>query len=407
MSGTIGNVQRGLLTLPIDGDAGVAYSEQAIDVPIQPTEANRSAYWFTSRGDWLDVSDAQIRAQPLIDAGVITGLRFSRGAASTPVFVAWQIAEFQQGARVQHLLTDGTVDSGVPVATVDPAHTLLLDSFAVRVDNSSFDTDDYLRVYLEDKNLLSATHTHVAESHPISLQVWEYDGFRVERGLASLLGQAVSQTHSTANQPAFGRVSWQLRPTASAGGGAELLTSYANDGGVTVERGAGGADLDYAWEAVSIVDGTQVLAGRVSLATGQTSTTVTLARPVDPSAAIVFTGGRDRDGTCSQTGSFPTEARATLELSGPQTLVLTRARVGAPAEIDYVVLAWVRDGGSTIANDGGPALPAERKNLTVGCDCGTLPLNAGAAAGLCTCFWLVIRRRQAHRKTKIKPKVCR
>jgi hypothetical protein len=259
------NVQTGTVTMPAGIVATVAITS------VNTAQAFVICYFLTGN------NNGQVAAQRVTcDLTGATTLTITNGAADPAEVVRWYVVEFLSGVTVQRgLVPTGTYANATPTVNVAIAAVNLAKTFVLISTRAASNTTNIDEQFLPTAQLTSTTNLQLTRTEPgtafaVAWQVIQIESAVVQSGTASIAKNTTSIT-ATLN-PAVDTTRTFLVFTGNAGnkaGGIEsqYLTTgvITNATTLTFARAApangNGGQVDIAWFAVRMTDGTTVQRG--------------------------------------------------------------------------------------------------------------------------------------------------
>lgn len=275
----------------------------------------------------------------------LSQLKCERGkTGGNTVNARWSIAEFPSGVAVQHASTvacgNDTTTVAVSPAVVKSRSFMLLSSLQQTNNQGSSVSRLAELTTTTQAEVRKPAGSGCAGNESNSLQVVDYPGASVQRGLSSMTsGTSAQASLSPLVAPDRSILLYSYNFT---GAGTKICDrmvrgSLSTDGAkVNFSRGEGDATNcagmqipSISWEVVEFPPGTVVQQLTQPQAAGTATSTITLPITVDPSRTFVIAGGQWASGQVHGEGKYSgaessTEMRAQAVLTDATTVTLTR-----------------------------------------------------------------------------------
>ncbi|MBI3180616.1 MAG: hypothetical protein HYZ28_00485 [Myxococcales bacterium] len=353
LGATVEQVRTGVAVMAVDAGA----VPQLLRVPLSPpVDLPRSALWFSYQVSSAEPSNGTIRGRLL--PGAIEFQRAS-GNSRTPASIRWYVAEFDAGVWVQHGLAG--VPFGDPsrtvvnIAPVDLTRTFLVVSCGSLLPSSIFNGDDYVLARLASPTTLELeiNDPSLTPQASCAWQVVQYDGAKVNRGMATLgVGQLSAEV--PVDPPVDAAVTvlavyWKSDGPSDAGTGSQQLTAQlTGPDRLVVTRGLPGLRLVAGYEVISFTDGTSVRGGRSSFIPKEDAQSTFIA-PLEPNRSVAFASAAQTFGAFTSGDDIIDPGAFTVGLLGPTEVRLSReTRYSSSAVVDWFVVEFPlpMDGGA-------------------------------------------------------------
>lgn len=323
-------------------------------VTLTAVDPARSIAFITVRSNSSRPADSTVLAN-LASATELELTRRTDDPTPPDITVEWSVVEYSCGVSVQRGVTagngTGTVD--VAIAAVDPAATFVVTSSVTdRADAAHDGDDDHLATLSAATNLrlTAASGGSLPADHDYGWQVVSFDD------TGDVAVQTVTQTLSGTNSesvtlgsPVDPNTTLVLAHAASAGSGADYgeraaRVHLSSTTTVEVTRLTAGDPLEVSIQVVSFTDGTVVRNGIVNLAAAEVSEAVPVPA-VDTTratalATVIGPGSLSGGATDMTAGTVLGEASATVEVTDPNTVTVTRAASTAAASFGWQLVEW-------------------------------------------------------------------
>ncbi|HLL53912.1 MAG TPA: hypothetical protein VK447_10220, partial [Myxococcaceae bacterium] len=323
--------------LPIvrSGTCNLPQTDTQTRCAVSPPLQDPSRAFFIFQAANVSASDTGSQANVRCTLGSNSYISCQRALKGTPVRIHWSLVERARGLRVQHLqATCAGPTTPVQFQPVVPEQTFLL--------LSSEGTDTSVQGGLKAALLTSAT-TAVIEKQgscspgeTSSLQVVEYTGATVTRGMTSLNGLTTGvSAGGTDLSRSFLLFSYRASTSANPICTGAVRGELTGPGSIAFSRGFGNGNCDAApinaifWERVQLPPGHLVQQLSTTFSGSTRKQSVTLGTSVDTSRSFALSGGQWAsgqtmgEGSCDSSESME-DMRARLELLSPNTVELTR-----------------------------------------------------------------------------------
>jgi hypothetical protein len=327
-------------------------------VSISSVDTTKAFLLYTLRSN----SDRPVASALKGRLATATTLEFSRTTdegSPSPIDVQWSVVEYTCGVKVQRgsASADANVDVAItPVVSLSQAFVTCSKSTDLNYVGQ-WDMNDAFLCDLTNTGNLQVRMGSGASGNDSSTLYWQVVEFtssefaNVQKGSTSLTGTALSTsvTLPAAVDPTRTFVLVGINNGNSDGnaniGDRLVRAQVTNSTTVTIDRSTSGDDLtELFWQVVELKDGTVVQSGSTNLATGAATATATLTW-VRTARTIAFAstqsaGGQETGRTSYNGDDIPGVAQATLVVTTPTQLTLTRSNTAAPADIAWFVVEF-------------------------------------------------------------------
>lgn len=371
----ISSVQTGTLVSSVNGTSTVTITS------VDPT---RSILFFEARHNSNRPVGSMVRGR----IATATTLQFARVTDDNnpvPITIRWYVAEFTSGVRVQRgetdqLLTVNDVTLPIAVGAVDHAF-VTWSKTPLDFHTNNLDGDDPTIGELTSTTNLQFRVTTSGTGMTIWWQVVEFTNapdVLVQKGNTALVNGALSVpvTLPTAVNPAttFVLVGYNVESqNATNGMGPRMLRAQLIDSTtILIDRSIAGGNNDdivqINWQVVDLRDGSEVIRGSASLATGVAQTAVGLGRTVNVTRAVAFasvqpTTGQSMGRTAlagNSQNDFPGVCSVTMALA-PTTVTLERANTASTCDVGWFVVHFAPTLVTAVSLTSFTAAPADRE----------------------------------------------
>jgi hypothetical protein len=337
-------VQQGTATSSADGTTTVTINT------VDPTKAY---LLFSLRSNLNRPPGSTVRGR-LASATTVEFLRVTDETST--ITIQWQVIEYTCGVSVQRgetVQNAASTDVAItPVTAVSQAFVTW--SKTTAAGSGAYDLDDTVVGELTSTSNLQLRSGGANSSHIIWWQVIEYTrsaDIQVRKGTTSLTGAATSTTATIS--PAvdvtrtFVLVGGYGPGSGSDIGARQLRARLTNSTTITFDRSITGDADDLSqifWQAVELKDGSTVQHGSASFASGTATATAALAT-VNTARSVAFASTQDAAGLSGGRSSYagddiPGVAQATVAITSPTQVTLTRNNTAAAADIAWFVVSF-------------------------------------------------------------------
>ena len=337
----------------------VSTANGTLTVPITAVDPTRSALFFQTAHNSDRPPESMLYGR-LASATTLQFVRATNEATPAPITIRWYVAQWASGVRVQR----GEVDQSATVINVGIAAVSSVDHAFVMwsknaLDNhqNNLDGDDPV---IGELTSTTNVQFRVDTDRPgitISWQVVEFTNpgdVRVQKGSTSLTNGAMSVDVTLPPADAVDvSASFVLLGYTTSGSGQDigarmLRAQLINSTTIRIDRVLGGNNDDLPqihWQLVELKDGSEVLRGSASMATGVGQLAVGLGgRKVNLAGAVAFGStqaafgqaagrtaltGDDLPGVCSVTTNLTTNL-----------LTLDRANTASSCDVGWFVVQF-------------------------------------------------------------------
>jgi hypothetical protein len=320
------------------GSCSMGTNAYAVDCTIDPPlfDTQRSFLLFQATNGSNAPTTAIIRCT----LGSPSTVRCTRAGVGVATDIQWQTAEFPSGVRVQHLndITCTGPETLVPIQPVtNPDETFLL--FSLQQGGTSLSSDDFFSVRLEGNDqvrIATGTDCHIAR---FALQVVQFPGARVTRGVTSaLFGTNLEVTGLASVDTSRTVLLYTFRINDSGNDVCNRMLRGRMNSNNTLQftRGLGtigsctSVNIDaISWERIELPVGTLVQQLQVDVADGAALAPTPLTQEVDLTRTLAFSGGQWLNGQGGGEGTFAGDdifgtATGFHQLTSPSELEVTR-----------------------------------------------------------------------------------
>ena len=340
----LGSVQTGETIHAVDG---------TVTVPITPVDPTSSFVTATVRSNDPEPVDSTVQVRLAAGGTAVELERATDEAVPPPVPVAWSVVEYACGVSVQHGVATGEGDTSIDVTVADapPGQSFVLASSIDAATGTDFGGDDLVRADLSSStNLAIRSGVALPSSRTIAWQVVTFDDpgdIAVQRPTGTLTGTSLTLTLATPADPrtTFVLASATSPSTGGADIGARAIRAHlSSPTTVEIVRQVAGEPLDVSVQVVTLREGSTVRHGTVDLGVNEPVATVSID-PVDMARATAMSTvtmpGPVAGGSTDMTADDVVgEASATVEVTDPTTVTLTRDARTAAASFGWQVIEW-------------------------------------------------------------------
>lgn len=338
------SLQTGTATMPVGSTA----SAQTVNVPITAVDTTRAILFFSLKVSSVDPGDGQVRGQLTSP----TNIQFTRAndTSLSAVTIRWYLAEFGGGVRVQRGTASVTSSSSVSISAVDLTKSFVLISCSVATGDTTYGSDDFFRARLAGATNLEIVHNTTAVKD-CDWQVVEYQASVVQRGTGTLSSAATSSgpisIASVDLATSFLQVTWTSSGNGSGVNSLQAQLTSATT--IQIDRAVSGTTIDYAWEVVSLTDGTRIQRGTEGFGTATTSSTDPLSA-VDLSRAVPLISTYQRSGqTAYSADDNVGPGWFMVTITNPTTVTMERQLSGSTsADMAWFVLEFPSGGAPVV-----------------------------------------------------------
>jgi len=339
--------------------AGTALSTATgtVTVPITAVDPTRSFLIFETRNNSNRPVASMVRGR-LASSTTLEFIRATNEGTPVPIEIQWYVAEFSSGVSVQRgdvEQTASTIDIPITaVAGVDQAFVTWSKNPAANHQNN-LSTDDPILGELTTTTNLQLRVNNNGAGIWISWQVVEFTSaadILVQKGTTSLLSGALS-VDVTLPVAVDVDTTFVLVGYRTSGGGNDigsrmLRAQLINVNTIRIDRAIAGNNDDIdeiSWQAVELRDGSEVLHGNASFATGAAQTLVGLGgTTVDPSGAVAFgsaqpVGGQNMGATAYAGDDIIGVCAVTMDLA-PTFITMDRDNTASSCDVGWFVVQF-------------------------------------------------------------------
>ncbi len=297
------------LTSVRSGMCSISNGVTLVDCPISPALTDRDKTFMLFQATSNDNTPASSNVRCFIQS--ISNIKCDRNGTIGIVDIRWQVAEFAEGVKVDHLTPPcyGT-NTIVDISEVsDMNKTFLL--YSSHRDGTDQDQNQFrtVRLTATDQVMVGIPSTGSCGSVRQALQVVQFNGTSVKRGVTgAMTGTSITATLSPSIDTSRTMLLYSWR---TAGSGADMcermvrgeITSSTQ---ITFTRAtgcSGTTQIDaISWEVVEFTEGGLVRPITVNM-NGNGAANVNIAA-VDPTKSLIFAGGQWTNGQALGEGSY-------------------------------------------------------------------------------------------------------
>lgn len=282
-----------------------------------------------------------------------TSLAFDRVTNETStITIEWSVVEYTCGIRVQRgevALSATTINVAItPVAAIDQAYVTW--SKTAAATDTIWSIDDSVVGELTSTSNLQFQVDGANAAHTIAWQVIEYISaadVAVQKGTTSM---AVGTASVSITLPAavdlsktFALVAQRNSANCDNIGSCLIRAQLTGPTTLLIDRANSSVALtEVTWQVVELNEGSAVQAGSANFAAGISTVTVSL-NSLAAGRAVAFASAQVAGGQSTGRSSYATDdrpgvAQATLSVTAPNELTLTRANTSAAADIGWFVV---------------------------------------------------------------------
>ncbi len=335
----------------------VSTANGTLAVPIAAVDPARSFLFFETRHDSNRPVGSMVRGR-LAGPTTLEFIRVTNEATPAPISIQWYVAEFSSGVSVQRgevEQTNTTID--VPITAVGGVDQAFVtwSKTVVANDQNNMGTDDAVLGELTSTTNLQLRVDTLRTGMWISWQVIEFTDpadIRVQKGTTSLLSGALSVDVTLPVAVDVSSTFVLVGYLTSGSGndiGARMLRARLIDATtIRIDRSIAGNNDDIeeiVWQAVELRDGSEVLRGNASFATGVSQTLVSLGgRTVDPSGAVAFAsvqpvGGQNMGASPYAADDIVGVCAVTMDLA-PTFVTMDRDNTASTCDVGWFVVQF-------------------------------------------------------------------
>lgn len=339
----LGSVQRGEQIHAVDG---------TMTIPITAVDPTESFVLASVRSDDGDPSDSTVEVRLAGGGTTVELIRDAVGAPVSPVVVSWSVVTYTCGISVQRGTATGDGDPRIDVALTNapPERSFAIVTSGGPETAATFGSGDLLTPTIESPSSLAIVGgTNLAATRSVSWQVVTFDDpgdIAVQTATGALSSTSTTLTLPT---PVDERTTFLLASATTTGSGADIgarsiRAHLSSPTTVEISRQVGGETLDVSVQVVTLRDGSTVRHGTIDLAANEATASVAMD-PVDPARAValstVAVPGPSAGGSTDMVADDVIgEASATVEVTDPRTVTLTRDARTAAASFGWQVIEW-------------------------------------------------------------------
>jgi len=343
----------------VQSGATTSTAAGTLSVPIDTVDPARAFLVFDARHDSGRPVASTIRGR-LASPTTLEFVRVTNEATPAPISIRWYVAEFASGVRVQRgesPQSPAVLNIPIsPVAAVSQAF-VTWSKTPQPTDQNNLDGDDPIIGELTSTANLQFRADTARTDDIISWQVIEFTSaadVRVQKGSTSLTTGALSVDVTLAPADAVDTSSTFLLVGYNTSGsgndiGARMLRARLVDSTtIRIERGLGGNNDDLTeihWQLVELKDGSEVIRGTTSLATGVAQAVAGLGgRKVDLGGAVALATVQPEAGQSMGMSTYSGDdvmgvCSVTTDLS-PSSVTLTRANTAGTCDVAWSVVQF-------------------------------------------------------------------
>ena len=337
----------------------VSNANGTLTVPITAINPAQSILFFETSSDSDRPPGSTVRGT-IASATTLTFIRVTDEVAPAHINIRWYVATFASGVTVQR----GEVAQGAAVIDVPIGALAAVDHAFVTWSKTPLDTDQnnlseddpVIGEITSTTNLQFRVDTPAA-GQTISWQVVEFTNppdVRVLKGSTSLIGGALSVDVTI---PAVNVSSTFVLVGYNTSGidadiGARMLRAQLIDATtIRIDRAIAGTGDDITeifWQAVELLDGSEVIRGSASLAAGIGQVAAGLGgRTVNLGGAVAFASSQPFNGQSMGLSPYagddvPGVCSVTMDLA-PTYVILNRANTADSCDVGWFVVQWAPD----------------------------------------------------------------
>jgi Peptidase family C25 len=340
------SVQTGIATSNADG---------VLTVPITAINPAQSALFFDSNFDSNRPTSSAVAGR-IASATTLEFVRATDEATPGTMSIRWYVVQWSSGVSVQRgVQAQNATVIDIPITAVAAVNQAFVtwSKFPQQTDVNNLDNDDPI---IGELTTTTNLQFRVDMPRPVDFywQVIEFTNaadISVQKGSTALIGNTLSvdATLPIAVNPASTFVLVGYNTTSGAGPaiGARMVRAQLIDATtVRIDRSIGGADLtEIHWHAVELLDGSEVLRGSASFATGVATDVAGFGgRKLNLNGAVAFASVQVESGLNMGKTPFATDdivgvcsVRSTLAAT---TLTLERANTADTCDVGWFVVQF-------------------------------------------------------------------
>jgi hypothetical protein len=336
------------------GDVTIGASDVIVNVPLT-VATDRSILFMSVReretspqhgAVFCELHPADVTNN--IDAGIRCRRNFAgtdTSGSSGALSIHWTVVTFTSGVTVQRgiAITAPTNPTTATLTAIDPNSSfVVLDGMLA--NGTGWGGNEFTRARIVDATTLEVAHS--VSGATVSWQVVSMAGASVQRGSTTIGTAATTQSVAIASAPLGSMIlsSYTSDNATTSPASALMLQATFSGNSILFERGAGGTNLDVAYEVVSLPFSTRLGTTRLEPGVGTAAATVT---GISPTSSVAI---GSMQSILGQSGGWTTfastdlvgEAAATMT-TATDSVLIQRASTTARASIPWTVIDFSRD----------------------------------------------------------------